>query len=658
MVPFLKTTSKLELMLKQKILTGIFILCTIVSIAQPKTYSVKSKKAIKLLEEGQRNYESRNAEVALEFAMKALKKEPEFIEAHILKAYVYMGQRKVNEAILSLESAIRINPSFFPQLKLDLGDLYFKVQRYQDARAILYDYAKNNHPKPRQLSKAKFLIASAEFSIKSIANPVEFKPENLGPNINSEFKDYLPVLSVDQGTLIFTRTIPGALDPKGQEDFYAAFQENGKWGKAFNIGRPINTEMNEGGHTLTPDGQAMIFTICDLYGDYGRGRNGYGSCDLFVSMLDGGRWTNPKNLGPNINSNLHDAQPSMSSDGRTVYFSSTRRGGYGENDIYYSTLTSRGWSIPVNLGDKINTKGREEGVSIHPDNQTLYFTSNGHVGLGRSDVYMSRRQPDGSWGEAINLGYPINTGEDEFDFAVDAKGDYAYITSDREGGYGDWDIYKFKMPEILKPTPVTYMVGRTFDKETKQRLSANFELIDLATEEKTVQSQSNKDGEFLVCLPTGKDYALNVALEGYLFYSENFRLKKTKSLEPTNKDVPLQPIKIGSTVVLKNIFFDVDRFELKSESKVELKKLAEFLSKNPTLKIEIGGHTDNKGSRVHNQTLSENRAKSVKDWLVSNGIKIERLSSKGYADSEPIMDNSTVEGRSANRRTEFKIVGK
>ncbi len=642
----------------RKILMGAFLLLTIISFAQPKTYSVKSKKAIKLLEEGQMNYERRNSAVALEFAMKALKKEPNFIEAYILKAYVYMGQRKIEPSIVSLEKAIAINPNSFPQLKLDLGDLYFQVQRYKDARNILYDYAKNNHPKPRQMSKAKFLIASSEFSIKAIANPIEFKPENLGPNINSEFKDYLPVLSVDQGTLIFTRTIPGSLNPKGQEDFYAAFQENGDWGKAFNIGSPINPEMNEGGHTLTPDGQAMIFTICDLYGEYGRGRNGYGSCDLFVSILENGRWSNAKNLGPKINSNLHDAQPSMSSDGRTVYFSSTRRGGFGENDIYMSTLTTRGWSIPVNLGDKINTKGREQGVSIHPDNQTLYFTSTGHVGLGKSDVYMSKRQANGSWGEPINLGYPINTGEDEFDFAVDARGDYAYITSDREGGFGDWDIYKFKMPEILKPTPVTYMAGKTYNAKTKARLSADFELIDLATGKKVVQSQSNKHGEFLVCLPTGKDYALNVAKEGYLFYSENFRLKKNKLLKPTHKDIPLQPIEIGNRVVLRNVFFDVDKFTIKGESKIELKKLAEFLNKNIVLKIEIGGHTDNQGLKSHNQILSEKRAKSVMEWLIINGVKADRLSYKGYADDEPLKENTSEEGRAENRRTEFKIIGK
>ena len=413
----------------RKILTFVLSLLVIISIAQPETYSVKSKKAIKLLKEGQMNYERRNAEAALEFALKALNKEPNFIEAHILVAYVKMAQQKINPAITSLEKAIQINPDFFPHLKLDLGDLYYKVQRYTDARDILYDYLRNNRLKPRQITKAKFLIASCEFSIKALANPLDFKPENLGAKVNSEFRDYLPVLSVDQGTLVFTRTIPGGRTGKGQEDFYATFQKNGEWGQAFNIGKPINTDMNEGGHTLTPDGKAMIFTICDLYGDYGRGRNGYGSCDLFVSILENGRWTAPKNLGPKINSSKHDAQPSMSSDGRTVYFSSTRSGGFGKNDIYTSTLTPRGWSIPKNIGDKINTPGREEGVYIHPDNQTLYFTSNGHPGLGQSDIYMSRREADGSWGTPKNLGYPINTGEDEFDFTVEDS-DYIEVEFD------------------------------------------------------------------------------------------------------------------------------------------------------------------------------------------------------------------------------------
>lgn len=639
-----------------KIITLVFLAISLGAVSQSKTYSVSSKKAIKLLEDGQYNYERRDTELALEFAERALDKEPDFIEAHILKAYCFMALKQPVEAIVSLENAIKINPNFFPGLKLDLGDLYFRVQRYSEAKAILENYIKNHRPNAKQIVKAQTIIASCDFSIYALAHPVPFEPENLGPNINSEFKDYLPVLSVDQQTIVFTRTIPDARNSIGrQEDFYASFKEGGVWQPAFNLGAPLNTEINEGGHTLTPDGQAMFFTICDQYGFYGKGRVGHGSCDLFVTFLQDGQWAMPRNLGTKINSSKHDAQPSMSSDGRTIYFSSTRNGGYGENDIYSSTITNQGWSTPVNLGPTINTPGRDEGVFIHPDNQTLYFSSTGHPGLGMSDIFMSKRQADGSWGEPVNLGYPINTAEDEFDFSVDALGDYAYIVSDREGGFGDWDIYRFKLPEALKPKPVTYMAGNTYDADSKNPVRASFELIDLETGEKVVESRSNSKGDFLVCLPAGKNYALNVAKEGYLFYSENFQLINSTSKEPTFKDVPLQPIKEGVAVVLKNIFFDLDKFTLRPESKVELEKLAEFLVNNPTLNIEIGGHTDNQGSKQHNQQLSENRAKAVMTWLIGSGIDSSRLTFKGYADSVPIKSNDTPEGRAENRRTEFKI---
>lgn len=642
----------------KSILAVALLLVSFLGEAQTHVYSVKSKKAIRILEEGQRLYEGRSYDEALVLAEKAIKKEAGFIEAHILKGYIHMAKNDVGNAIASIENAIKINSEFFPALKLDLGGLYFRVQRYEDCKAILADYLKKNRPKERQKRKATFFIKCADFSIKAIANPLPINPENLGPNINSEFKDYLPVLSIDQGTLIYTRTIPDSRNIDGrQEDFYASFQENGVWQPSFNIGAPINTEVNEGGHTLSPDGQMMFFTICEQYGNYGQGRSGSGSCDLFITVLRNGKWAKPRNVGPAVNSQFHDAQPSMSSDGRTLYFSSARPGGYGANDIYVTTMTSAGWTVPKNLGDVINTPGREEGVFIHPDNQTLYFASTGHPGLGQSDIFMSKRQADGSWGTPINLGYPINSGQDEFDFTVDALGDYAYITSDRKGGFGDWDIYKFKMPEVLKPKPVNYMAGNTYNVKTKAPVSASFELINLSSGEKVVQSESNNKGDFLVCLPTGQDYALNVAKEGFLFYSENFNLKETKDFKPTHKDVPLQPIEVGSKVVLKNVFFDLDKFTLKPESAVELKKLVDFLEKNPTLKVEIGGHTDNQGSKSHNQTLSENRSKAVMDWLISNGVEATRLSSKGYADSVPLQDNNTPEGRAENRRTEFKITG-
>lgn len=621
-------------------------------------YSVSNKKAIKFLEEAINQFNLMYYDVALELANKAIKKESSFVEAYILKANIYASQNDLFNAISTYEVAIQMNPDFIPGIHVDLGELYFKTQQYKKSRELLQKFLSKYRPKAKQRNKAERLIASCDFSIYALAHPLDIKPENLGPNVNSELKDYLPVLSVDMNTLVFTRTIPDDRSRFGeQEDFYASFYHDGKWRKAFNIGEPLNTQVNEGGHALTPDGQAMFFTICDDYGFYGQGRVGHGSCDIFVTMLKNGKWSDAKNLGPVVNDRSHDAQPSMSSDGKTLYFSSNRPGGYGENDIYVTRLTAKGWTKPMNLGGVINTPGREEGVFIHPDGQTLYFSSDGHPGLGDNDIFMSRKQPDGSWGAPVNLGYPINTHKDEFDFTVDALGEYAYMTSDREGGYGDWDIYKFKLPDSLKPNPVTYMTGKTFDIETKAPLMADFELKELVKGEKVVSSRSNQNGEFFVCLPYGKEYALNASMEGYMFYSEHFILKTANKFKPVNKDVPLTPIKIGSKVILKNIFFDTDKYNLKDESVVELNKLKEFLQLNSSLKIEIGGHTDNVGSKDHNLTLSKNRARSVYEWLIMNGIKKERLSFKGYADEMPISTNDTEEGRAENRRTEFVIVG-
>ena len=627
--------------------------------SQRVQYSSSNKKIIELYNQALSKFDLRYFDQAMPLLNKAIKKEPSFVEAYEVKSVIYALQTKYLEAIGVLEEGLALNPSHIPRLHCDLAEFYFKTQQYEKGKAKAQEYLNKYQPKSKLRWKANYVLESCKFSMEAIKNPDKIIPLNLGPNINSELREYLPVLSVDMSTLIYTRTIPDDRNHDGfQEDFYAAFKHGKDWRKSFNIGAPLNTEVNEGGHSLTPDGNAMFFTICDQYGFYGKGRVGHGSCDIFVTFLLNGKWSNPKNLGPKLNHRAHDAQPSMSSDGRTLYFSSTRPGGYGENDIYVAKLTSTGWSTPRNLGGTINTPGREEGVFIHPDGQTLYFSSDGHPGLGDNDIFMSKKQFDGSWSKPINLGFPINTPKDEFDFTVDAMGNYAYMTSDREGGFGDWDIYKFKLPKEFKPKPVTYMKGRVYDAKTNAPLSAHFELIELEKGKKIVESTANGSGRFLVCLPFGKEYALNASHEGYLFYSENFELQKASNLKPVERDVPLQPIQVGERIVLENIFFLTDAYNLESESEVELNKLKEYLENNPLLKIEIGGHTDNQGGKEHNLALSKNRARSVYEWLVMHKIDKERLSYVGYADEWPIADNSSPEGRAKNRRTEVKIMGK
>ena len=306
---------------------------------------------------------------------------------------------------------------------------------------------------------------------------------------------------------------------------------------------------------------------------------------------------------------------------------------------------------PVDLGDSINTKDTEMAPFIHPDDLTLYFTSNGHPGMGGLDLFYSRKDENGFWGKPVNMGYPINTYADEITLVVNAGGDLAYISSDKLGGKGKQDIYSFKLYKEAQPLKVTYFKGIVFNKETKKRLEAKFELIDLTSGKVVIESRSDPvNGEFLVALPTNKDYALNVSKTGYLFYSDHFALKGENSkARPFIRDIPLQEIGIGETVVLKNIFFDTDKYELKPESRSELENLINLLQTNGKIRIEISGHTDNAGTAVYNLTLSKNRAKAVYDYLVEYGISAGRLSYEGYGLTKPIDTNETEQGRANNR---------
>jgi outer membrane protein OmpA-like peptidoglycan-associated protein len=365
-------------------------------------------------------------------------------------------------------------------------------------------------------------------------------------------------------------------------------------------------------------------------------------------------------MGRPVNSEAWESQPTFSSDGKTIYFTSNRYGSVGDADIWKTTMLDEGtFSQPENLGKVINTRGAEVSPFIHPDDQTLYFASTGHQGFGGKDLFISRKDSAGNWGTPKNLGYPINTPADELNLVVSASGDKGYLSTSKDGGYGGLDLYWFEMDDAIKPTIVTYFKGHVFDEVTHKPINADVELIDLKTGKTFVKASSDPStGIFFICLPTNHDYMLNVSHPEYLFYSENFALTGVhEKTDPYIKDIPLKTFKIGETVVLNNVFFDTDKFVLKPESQIELNRLVELLKKNIRIKIEIGGHTDNQGSKEHNITLSQNRANAVMVYLIDHGIAKERLSCKGYGMSSPIATNDDEKGRALNRRTEFKIVG-
>ena len=645
-------------MIKKAVLLILIILGFNFSInLSAQELSSKSKKAIKAYEAGETAFRLQDYPNAEMFFKQSIELDPVFFEAWVMLGELYEKTKIDSSAIDAYRHALAIDSVIYPSAYYFLAELEFGTGQYQSALNHFEKFLSFDKIPRVYEAKTKKQLLNCYFAVEAIKNPVPFDPVNLGHNINTELNEYFPCLTADKQVLLFTRLLNDKASFTGrQEDFYVSTRKNHEWNPAKNIGPPINTYYNEGAPTLSVDGNVLIFTACESVNGYGANRSGFGRCDLFISGKNGDNWTAPRNLGIPVSSRYWESQPSLSADGRTLYFVSNRDDDY---DIYVTIQDDDGvWSEPEMLGGNINTEGYEGSVFIHPDNQTLYFSSDGHVGMGGMDIYYTRRDSLGNWGEPINLGYPINTHKDENSILISADGSLAMFASDREEGFGGLDLYGFNLYEAARPQFVTYLKGTVYDETNGQKLEARFDLTDLKTGEIAVRSFSNKgNGEFLVCLPTDRDYALNVSREGYLFYSENFNLNGIHSTSnPFLKDIPLKPIRLGEKVILRNIFFETDMFDLKPESQVELQKLIDLLNKNPELKIEISGHTDNVGTPEYNLELSKNRAKAVNDYLVDNGIDQARLLYKGYGESEPIDTNDTETGKANNRRTEFKVI--
>ncbi|HJX71864.1 MAG TPA: OmpA family protein [Bacteroidales bacterium] len=617
-------------------------------------YSTEKKPAIKAYTEGIQYFNARQYDRAVSCFEKAVAADKNFIEAYLLMAQSYENLEQYEQAIKSYHEGLAINPGFHPYSFIILGDLEFKLSRYEDAMKSYQAFLETGSKDQKHIKVALKNIKRCQFSIDAMANPVPFTPVNMGPAINSEDDEYWPCLTADESMFIFTRLLKDSTSYPGyQEDFFISRKDSQGWEQAKNAGFPLNSPLNEGAQTISADGRLMVFTAC------GR-QDGLGRCDLYFSKKTGDTWTPPMNMGKPVNTGSNETQPSLAADGKTLYFASDRPGGFGDIDIYVTTMDAQiKWSIPRNLGEIINTTGRDWAPFIHPDNQTLYFASNEHIGLGGFDLFYSKRDSAERWGKPVNIGYPINTLNDEYGLILNAAGSRAYFASDKDSASGR-DIYTFELYDEARPTEVSYMKGRVFDAETKKALGASFELIDLKSNRIINNSISDSlTGEFLVCIPAGHDYLLNVSKYGYLFYSDNFSLNNVFRIsEPFVKDVPLQPIIIGKSVILKNIFYEFDSYVLKDESKIELDKLIQFLNTYPSVKIEVIGHTDSIGSTEYNQTLSEQRARSVAEYLTGSSIDNKRIQYAGYGFSKPLTTNESDEGRALNRRTEVVIIEK
>lgn len=630
-----------------------FFLFILICTSASAQYSTSNKKAIKLYQEAEYLMQARkNYDRVMALLEEALAKDPAFTEAHLKLASVYKLFGKNQQAIAHFEKAAELKPDSkeMAGVYYTLGEFSFNEGDYEKSQKYFEKVIPLATDK-KALNNANTYLEKSRFGIEAKKKPLNFSPVMMSATINKFFIHAYPVLTADQETLIFTKR--NGPSPEQDEDIYLSKKVNGKWSDPVSISDKINTEFNEGACTMSADGKVLVFTSCNR-------KDGIGSCDLYISKKEGDNWTVPVNMGAKVNSNVWDSEPSLSADGRKLFFSSERKGGFGMEDIWMSELGVDGeWTAAVNLGKEINTVGREVSPFMHANGTTLYFSSTHHPGLGGFDIFFSMF--DGaSWRTPKNLGYPINTQLNDASVFItpdNRKGFYS-VYEKKDMKYNKALLYEFEVPkEITDEVMSTFAKGTVYDAETGKKIGAKIELIDLKSN-KVIQAVNAdaQNGDYLVVLAEGKEYALYAQKEGYLFKSIFFDYEDPENFDPLTLDIYLDPVKAGKSVVLNNIFFATNSFTLEDKSKTELDKIILFLKLNPKMTIELGAHTDDVGSDKDNLDLSLNRAKAVYNYITSKGIDPSKLKYKGYGETKPLVPNTSDSNRQLNRRIEFKVL--
>lgn len=616
---------------------------------------------------------------------------PKNAKLNYMLGFIWFYTEPTNKAtLLHFEAALALGLKSEPEMPFWLGWAYHLNSRWDDALRCYDTYLKYLQQKPKVILAAiddvKKKIDECMVGKTLSEKPQRVFVDNLGPEINTSFPEYGPSITTDEETIFFTSRRPNSIGGKREEsdqgyyeDVYSSVKTEGKWQTAKQLSKNVNSESHDAVSGLSPDGTKLYVFRFD-FEDGG---------DIYESTLFGTDWERPERMNKNVNTKYHESSVSISFDWRHLFFVSDKESGFGDRDIYYSETAPNGeWGPSQNIGPEINTKYGEEAVFMHPDGVTLYFSSKGHNTMGGYDIFKTTLV-DGKWQTPENLGYPINGPDDDVFFVVSGSGNRAYFAASKPGGFGDYDIYKItflgpeKQPLLnsqdqllavisspinnlkadnaveLKSSRLTILKGLVRDEKSQKPLESTIELIDNVKNVVLASFPSNAStGKYLVTLPSGKNYGIAVKSKGYLFHSENIDLPEAAEFQEFNLDIDLKKIDIGSTVVLNNIFFDFNATTIKSESVNELERLVRLIKENPTIKIEIGSHTDDIGSEDYNEMLSENRSKSVVQYLINHGVTASKLSAKGYGEQKPISTNNTEAGRQINRRTEFKIVSK
>lgn len=623
----------------------LFLLFGCSIVAQAQLLSTKNKKAIALYTEAD-NYRVRGQyDQAIRLLQQAIDKDSKFEEAYFRLGDTYRNSGNRKAAVDSYEKAVVLSPYPIKQKQYlyPLSESYLRLGNYAAAKTSIEKFLaieKTDKPKIEQATQWK---TQAEYGLAHANEDEGYRVTKLPDTVNAHPMQYFPTLTADGKELIFTVRYGRMHDDN--EDIFVSRKAKGRWQAPEPLSDAINSDYREGACSISADGRHLVFTICGPRG-----------CDLFESRKTGDNWSKPVNLGPNINTNGWEAQPSLSADGNELYFVSERKGGFGGYDIWYSKKDSLGrWTRATNAGPSINTKFDEIAPYIHVNNQNLYFASNGLPGFGGFDIYTAERKR-GQWQTPVNLGAPLNDFEDQYSFAVTSDGSTAYYS--REEGRNSSKIYQAFIPEAKRVRSRGNIVeGIVRDAKTHKPLSAAIELVDIATQQHVAVFRSDSlTGEYLSVVPGRASYALHVARPGYLFASVHFNYEDHDLAAPYQLDVELQPIAKNATTVLNNIFFEYNKFEINEKSFSELDDVVQFLRDNPTVTVEISGHTDNVGNESYNEQLSQKRAQSVVNYISSKGIAERRLTRVGYGSKKPLRENDTEENRQVNRRIEFRIL--
>ena len=620
-------------------------------------------KAKELYAQSIRLFGERKASEAIPFMEQAIKEDPGFTDAYLKLGQLYEFTKRFDPAMAAYREAIRLQPDSPASgaAYQSLSNTLLRLGRYGEALPYLEKFQTLFPVQSVQRKRIARQIESARFGQEAMQHPQPVDPKPLSSVLQTTPSQYFPVLTADEQTLVFT-----ALKPEGDEDLMVATYNGESWSPPVSLSPGINTTDNEGTASLSADGRLIVFTAC-------QGRKGFGSCDLYLSRKTGPDWSTPENLGPTVNSRYYESQPSLSADGRRLYFVSDRPGGKGRRDIWRSDLDATGnWREPVNIGGPVNTPFNEASPFIHANGQSLFFASDGHVGMGGYDLFiadsMASTGPNTGWSTPTNLGYPINTSEDQASLFVVANGTRAYYSFEeqKDGVSQKSRLYVFDLPESLRERvkPVSFLKGIVADSRSKKPLAATVELIDLKTNQVVSRVQTDvSTGQYTAVLPSGGEYALYVSTPGYLFKSLSFDFTQKNKGERntgtgTTLNVPLEPAISGASgkETLNNLFFESTRYDLAEKSRTELDRLSAFMKANPAVRIEIAGHTDDRGDPAANLLLSQKRAQAVVAYLTKAGIEPGRMQAIGYGKTRPALPNTSDENRQLNRRIEWRVL--